>query len=118
MEERLIFERPDSTRQPMISYEMSKVQCVEGTNLSEEGYFCLQLILSNTHQRCIYFTSEVAQTFWHEKILKQQGYFSKRILQYLPIKKLGEGSFGRVILAEHQNSGAHVAIKIINKEKI
>lgn len=102
----------------MLSYELSKVQCVEGTNLSEEGYFCLQLILSNTHQRCIYFTSEVAQTYWLESILRQQGYFNKRIHQYVPMKKLGEGSFGRVILAEHQNSKAHVAIKIINKAKI
>jgi len=36
--------------------------------------------------------------------------------QYEPLAKLGEGSFGQVILAKHKFSGAKVAIKVINKE--
>ena len=55
---------------------------------------------------------------WHEEILTAQGYWQQRINQYEPISKLGEGSFGVVILSQHKNSGAKVAVKVIQKGTI
>ena len=55
---------------------------------------------------------------WHEEILTAQGYWKQRINQYEPIAKLGEGSFGVVILSQHKNSGAKVAVKVIKKGTI
>jgi len=114
----VVFERPSSSQQSLISYNLNKLQCVKSTNLREDGFFCLQLVLSQTHQRCIYFTSEEAQDYWHTNILREQGFLNNRISQYEPVKKLGQGSFGRVILAKHQFSGAEVAIKFIGKSEI
>ena len=114
----LVFERPSSSHQSLLSYTLNKIQCVKSTNLREDEFYCLQLILSKTHQRCIYFTSEAAQEYWHTNILQEQGFLNTRISQYEPIKKLGQGSFGRVILAKHQFSGAEVAIKFIAKSEI
>ena len=56
----LVFERPSSSHQSLLSYTLNKIQCVKSTNLREDEFYCLQLILSKTHQRCIYFTSEAA----------------------------------------------------------
>ena len=114
----LVFERPSSSHQSLISYTLNKIQCVKSTNLREDGFYCLQFILSKTHQRCIYFTSEAAQEYWFNNILQEQGFLNSRISQYEPIKKLGQGSFGRVILAKHKFSGAKVAIKFIAKTEI
>ena len=50
---------------------------------------------------------------WHEEILTAQGFFNKRIDQYEPLGKLGEGSFGVVILSQHKNSQVKVAVKVI-----
>ena len=55
---------------------------------------------------------------WHEEILTAQGYWNQRINQYEPVSKLGEGSFGVVILSQHKNSGAKVAVKVIQKGTI
>ena len=56
--------------------------------------------------------------YWHEEILTAQGFFNKRIDQYEPLGKLGEGSFGVVILSQHKNSQVKVAVKVIQKTKI
>ena len=55
---------------------------------------------------------------WHQAILSAQGYFEQRINQYEPMSKLGEGTFGVVILAQHKNSGVQVAVKVIQKQTI
>ena len=55
---------------------------------------------------------------WHEDILTAQGFFDKRIDQYEPIGKLGEGSFGVVVLSQHKYTQIKVAVKVIQKSKI
>ena len=55
---------------------------------------------------------------WHKQILTAQDFWEQRIDQYEPLAKLGEGSFGVVILAKHRNSGARVAVKVIQKRVI
>ena len=42
----------------------------------------------------------------------------QRLDQYITVKILGEGSFGKVKLATHQPSGRQVALKIIPKKKV
>ena len=42
----------------------------------------------------------------------------QRIGQYTLIKTLGEGSFGKVKLAEHRVSGQKVALKIISRKRL
>jgi carbon catabolite-derepressing protein kinase len=43
---------------------------------------------------------------------------SQRLGQYKIIRTLGEGSFGKVKLAQHQVTGQFVAFKIINRKKL
>nr|XP_054111079.1 LOW QUALITY PROTEIN: cAMP-dependent protein kinase catalytic subunit gamma [Callithrix jacchus] len=38
--------------------------------------------------------------------------------QFELLKTLGAGSFGRVVLVRHQESGGHYAMKILNKQKV
>lgn len=42
----------------------------------------------------------------------------QRLDQYITVKILGEGSFGKVKLATHQPSGRQVALKIIPRRKL
>ncbi|KAM5191367.1 ribosomal protein S6 kinase alpha-2-like [Mantella aurantiaca] len=35
-----------------------------------------------------------------------------------PVRELGAGSYGKVLLARHRNSGQFVALKMLNKEKV
>ena len=128
-EDAINFNRPKSTKQQELSYELSKVQCLirhtqpstchtENKNSSITGEFCINLINSNSQQRSIYFGSECAMKHWHREILSAQGYFEQRINQYEPLSKLGEGTFGVVILSQHKNSGVKVAVKVIQKGTI
>ena len=123
------FNRPKSTKQQELSYELSKVQClIKHTQISEStidnkncnitGEFCINLITSNSQQRSIYFDSEATMMHWHKEILSAQGYYEQRINQYEPLGKLGEGTFGVVILSQHKNSGVKVAVKVIQKGTI
>uniref|UniRef100_A0A5F4VUD1 cAMP-dependent protein kinase n=1 Tax=Callithrix jacchus TaxID=9483 RepID=A0A5F4VUD1_CALJA len=41
-----------------------------------------------------------------------------RLDQFKLLKTLGIGSFGRVVLVSHRESGSHYAMKILNKEKV
>ena len=43
---------------------------------------------------------------------------SQRLGQYTVVKTLGEGSFGKVKLANHRVSGQPVALKIINRKRL
>lgn len=59
----------------------------------------------------------------HHSHQKQQGGSSapisgNRIGKYQIIKTLGEGSFGKVKLAEHSTTGQRVALKIINRKTL
>lgn len=80
--------------------------------------FCLLLVSSAEKQREIYFESEEALKHWHSEILTAQGFSENRLAQYNSIKTLGEGSFGKVILAEHVHTNVKVAIKVISKKTI
>ena len=42
----------------------------------------------------------------------------QRIGQYKVVRTLGEGSFGKVKLAEHRSTGQEVALKIISRKKL
>ena len=88
---------------------------MEARSSNITGEFCINLVTSTSQQRAIYFDSEESMKHWHEEILTAQGYWEQRINQYEPIAKLGEGSFGVVILSQHKNSGAKVAVKVIQK---
>ena len=119
----VVFLRPQSTNTTRIAYKLDSFQCLKTlaprTDSDDSAIACsVQLIISSEQQRFVYFESEQAQQFWHKKILSAQGFLDKRINQYTPEKKLGEGSFGTVVLASHKNSGLQVAIKIISKLKI
>ena len=50
----------------------------------------------------------------NSQIRKSQG-FAELLDEYTLVTKLGEGGFGSVMLAEHKNSKAKVAIKLIKK---
>ena len=112
----VVFSRPGSSQQSVIKYDLDKIQCVKNTHATEQIY-CLLLIQSSIQQRCVYFTTPEAQSFWHEEILRSQGFWEERINQYEPVKKLGEGSFGIVLHAKHRYSGVSVAVKSIVKAK-
>ena len=124
----VVFSRPNSSKQQELCYELATVQFIkkvrnirddnseEDAKTSKE--FFLQIICNNNMQRFVYFNSEEALNHWHEEILKAQGYYEDRIDSYQPIGRLGQGSFGLVILAQHKNSKVKVAVKIINKAKI
>ena len=49
---------------------------------------------------------------------KEDSITQKKIGDYILGKKLGQGTFGIVVLAKHQITGESVAIKILDKEKI
>jgi len=112
----VVFERPESSQKPRLSYSIDHIQCLKGSQV--DSMYSLKLVQSQAQQRFIYFESEEAQNYWHMKILREQGYLDQRIKQYKPVQKLGEGSFGTVMLAEHKNSGVKVAVKFINKAHI
>lgn len=38
--------------------------------------------------------------------------------QFERLKTLGTGSFGRVMLVKHRETGQHYAMKILNKQKV
>lgn len=66
----------------------------------------------------ISFQRKDSAEYWHREILSQQGFLHKRGDQYLPIRKLGEGSFGHVVLSKHRLSKFNVAVKLIEKPKV
>ena len=121
----IVFRRPKSTKQQELSYMLNTIQClirytpaIVSRDSSITGEFCINLISSNSQQRSVYFDCEETMKHWHEEILTAQGFFNKRIDQYEPLGKLGEGSFGVVILSQHKNSQVKVAVKVIQKTKI
>ena len=130
-EESINFCRPKSTKQQEMTYGLNTVQCLIRYTAREDsrvesksssniitGEFCINLLTSTSHQRSIYFASEDSMKHWHEEILTAQGFWEQRINQYEPVAKLGEGSFGVVILSQHKNTGAKVAVKVIQKGTI
>ena len=55
----------------------------------------------------------------HQAILLKQGITSEnKFDQYVAQGKLGKGSFGVVVLAQHRFSKVKVAIKVVDKSKI
>ena len=114
--EAVVCERSQSSHQPILSYALDKVQCVAGPQ--EGDQWQLKLITSATQQRSIYFESFEAQQYWFELILTTQGFYEERINSYRVVKKLGEGAFGTVMLAEHKISSMKVAVKYIRKAHI
>lgn len=124
--QRVQLARPKSSKQKALSYDLKQVQCVVGRNQSqldsetgsEDTKHCLLLISSPSQQRSIFFSSVLALKWWHIQILKVQGFLDNRADQYEPIRKLCEGSFGKVILASHKLSGVLVAVKSISKSTI
>ena len=50
--------------------------------------------------------------------MKAQGFYEKRIEQYMFMSCLGNGSFGTVMLAKHKHTKIKVAVKIIDKKNI
>ena len=63
------------------------------------------------------FQDEASASYWLEQILKNQGFDGgRRICQYKPLNKIGEGSFGQVIQAKHRCTSSKYAVKIIEKE--
>ena len=73
--------------------------------------FALSIVSSSTKKRFVYFETMAAVEYWHKKILSAQGFLENRIVQYEPLSKLGSGSFGTVVLSQHNYSGVKVAIK-------
>jgi len=77
-------DRPESTSVPHMAYELDSFQCIRtvptqaGADATATQY-PIQLIISSTQQRSIYFETEQAQAFWHKTILSAQGYLDKRI---------------------------------------
>jgi serine/threonine protein kinase len=79
----------------------------------------LLLITSSAQQRTVFFDDRSLLSYWHGEILRQQGFAGNdRINQYIALGKLGEGSFGTVILSVHRFSNIKVALKIMNKDAI
>lgn len=79
---------------------------------------CLLLVIATSNQREVYFDSDDDLQYWRCQILTAQGCKENRLEQYKFERVLGEGSFGKVYLAQHLNTQVRVAVKIISKEKI
>ena len=77
------------------------------------------LVSSSQSQRSIYFQRRQNLEAVHAAILAKQGFsLENRLEQYQVISKLGEGTFGTVMLAQHKFSQVKVAIKMVDKSKI
>lgn len=114
--------RPKSSKQQSLVYALNTVQVLiryaadsDDDSVEEFG---LNIIRSHNSQRSVFFDSEETMRHWHKEILTAQGFYNKRIDQYEPLGKLGEGSFGVVVLSQHKFSQAKVAVKVIEKAKI
>ena len=118
---RVIFSRDASSKRANISYELAAIQCVRAF-LSEKDAtskgFRMLLIQSRSKAREILFdTREVCQK-WFTMILEAQGFNENRLSAYKIVQSLGEGAFGKVLLAKHRHSGLKVAVKMIDKTRI
>lgn len=78
----------------------------------------LLLISSPKKQRSIFYYTREDAEYWHDEILRLQGFLHSRIDQYNAMGKLGQGTFGTVLLAQHKFSEVKVAIKLIEKKTI
>ena len=126
-EGKIVLCRPSSTHVQEMSISLSTIQCIKShtTKQVEKAaktaattFYCLLLVISTTQQRSVYFDSEAACDRMHKEILAAQGFLEERFKAYEPIGKLGEGSFGTVLLAKHRLSGVIVAVKMIPKKHI
>ena len=73
----------------------------------------MKIVFCQSVQRTVYFETSELLNHWHVLILKAQGIYENRIDAYQPIGRLGQGSFGIVVLSKHAFSGVEVAVKII-----
>ena len=112
------FNRANSSKTKSLSYELNAFQCIQLTKSEMAFPYCLVLVASASKQREVFFQTQEAQKHWHNEILSAQGFSNNRIEQYKILKNLGEGSFGRVVLAEHKFTALKVAIKFVSKQTI
>ena len=123
-DDKIVLTRPESSKQQAIEYELNAVFCAKSLKVetsiedNETPVYSLLLIKSTSKQRSIYFFDEAELDKRHEQILSAQGYLQKRIEQYTPVKNLGEGSFGSVVMAKHNLVDLKVAVKFISKARI
>ena len=126
----VVFSRPKSSKQQQIKYSISNFQCQTVPERSDlvaekplskkaEPTACMLLINSPTQQRSVYFESRETMALWESTILRAQGFSEEnRIDQFELIGKLGEGTFGIVVLGCHKISKDKFAIKVMKKEQI
>ena len=76
-----------------------------------EGRVCNSLSASN--MKHINLESEYTNSFYFKEAFKE-----KKLGQFIFEKKIGEGTFGKVILAKDEITEERVAIKILDKQKI
>ena len=128
----VVFRRTSCSQDRELRLRYDSFQCIiSHASLDEKRVKQIPLATSSKHRPCllligsesllpyVFFDTEEEMVTFHEEILHRQGFGGHdRIKQYEFLGKLGQGTFGIVLLAKHKLSGIRVAVKMINKRPI
>ena len=83
----------------------------------QEEYFPIKLVIPPNRSRFMFFKKESVQLEWINKLQTAMG--NADVLQFYTLgKTLGEGTYGKVKLATHNESGKKYAVKEVAKKKM